>query len=382
MPQLEYNVQAEVAREGMAYDSTGTVVSATNKNPQAKQIDTITIDTATDTEDYSYTVDGIEVKVTAASAVAADIAQLLVEKHFATALVSGRVAAARNGDDVVLTSRVGGLPDFDIVLVDNVAKMTLVATQATATADEVDFGRLVIMDGQNDSSGAEILGKLAKATSMTARAVTLTPTATNLGEYVVTVEIDGARFLATFTADGSATAAEIVNAILASLNDQLPAESVLAANVADALVLTAELAGKDFIFGTGYDVAASAWAVTADNALTADTDINTLSLGVSMLDHSNEKPRPTVPGQIGGSQFNAKYAANKPMSINEDGRTYVVPEGTVVARRTPVFVRLVADGALDKLGGFAAAAGTGLALLRNAKWHKVDGSFAVVQTLR
>lgn len=382
MGQLQYKKKADVAREGMAYDTTGFFVSAINKNPQAKQIDTITIDTATDTEEYGVDIDGISSVFTAEDTVKANIAIGMAAVINAEPLVNGRVVAVRAGDTLVLTARIGGVP-FVTETDENAAKMTLVATQANAIAAEVEFGRLVVMDGQNDGSGAEILGRLAQASTMTAREVTLVPTPTNSEEYLVSVKVEGKEFTAFLTGDGSDTAAEVVDAMVASLNDQLPAQSVLAANVADELVLTSELAGKNFEYGTGYGLAASAWTVAADNEFSADVDINTLALGIAEIDHSVEKPRPTVPGQIGGSTFNAKYAPNKSMAVKEDGRTYVVPEGTPVARRSPVFVRLVADGALDKVGGFAAAAGTGLALLTGARWHKVDGSFSVVQmTLR
>lgn len=81
---------------------------------------------------------------------------------------------------------------------------------------------------------------------------TITPTVVNLTEYTVT--INGTDF--DFTSDGSATAAEIVNGLLALINADVTIAAILTAtNVANTLVLTADVAGQSFTTSVGANLA-------------------------------------------------------------------------------------------------------------------------------
>lgn len=382
MSQLIYRSNSAAGVPGQPYDDTGQVVTATNQAPQAAQIETVTIDAADNSTTYSLLFfDGaIEVEFTSdASATTAEIVAGLVAAINGEALLSGIVVAAGADPDAIITARNGGI-GFQVALGQNAASMTLVQTQANALADPVPFGRAVIDDGQG-AQGSR-LGRLAAAGSLTARQVDLTPAAVNNATYHadVTIEDGGIAqtYHAEFLADGTATAAEIVDGLVAVLNGLLPAETVLAANNSDNLRLTSELAGKDFSYSVGSDAAAATWTVAADNQSRL-TDINEAILGLSEVSHINEKPVPAV-GQI--ADQDAVYGPNTPMSVREDGRTWTRPEALPAVLTSPVFVRLAADGDLDELGGFTATAGAGLARLKRAHWHKTNGTLAVVQLAR
>ena len=76
MPQTKIRADLQVAVEGAPYDGTGRVSTAINQDPQAKQVDTITVDTGTDTETYGIDFfDGaISFSIVASASVAATVA--------------------------------------------------------------------------------------------------------------------------------------------------------------------------------------------------------------------------------------------------------------------------------------------------------------------
>lgn len=85
-------------------------------------------------------------------------------------------------------------------------------------------------------------------------------------------------------------------------------------------------------------------------------------LGVSVQSHANENLQDGLePG----------YEDKKPVSIMEKGKIYVEVEADV-SMGDDVYVRHAADAALDQLGIFAPATGTGLAQLANARWESAS----------
>lgn len=96
----------------------------------------------------------------------------------------------------------------------------------------------------------------------------------------------------------------------------------------------------------------------------AATDITALKAkrGVALQSHANEnKQDGLIPG----------YEITKPASIMTKGAVYVEVEADVDPT-DDVYVRHAVDAALDQLGIFAPAAGTGLAALANARWLKAS----------
>lgn len=68
------------------------------------------------------------------------------------------------------------------------------------------------------------------------------------------------------------------------------------------------------------------------------------------------------------STADPEYPDNSAISVVSFGRVWVETESAATDTTKEVYVRHTAAGALNKLGGFAAAAGTGLAKLDNARW--------------
>ncbi len=299
MPQIEYRSSLQVGIEGAPYDPTGRVSTAINKNPQATQIDTITVDTGTIAETYGINFfDGaMSFSIVAADGVKANIAQQLVDEINGAGedapLINGRVIAERSGDDVVLTAVVDGV-GFTTSLDENAAKMTLVNTQANATADPVEFGLLVVGDGANGGgnqvgvgTGFERLGKLASAANLTAQADTLLLIydAGAIAKVGVTVYNPATGVTDTYEVEHvMATNADTsVIALVGLLNADLPANTVLASHpVADTITLTSEIAGLEFSISFGFGTGADTGVWThGTNRLTAATDVNRAALGIA-----------------------------------------------------------------------------------------------------
>lgn len=379
--QTSYRTQSLPGLPGQPFDATGNVVSGINKAPQAAQIESFDVDTSTLDEVYSVFIDGVEISITG-SGVDTDDVEAFVDAINAS-LISGKVVAevdSGSPDTAIITARHGGI-GFVFALGANAAKMTKHAqTQANATADEIPFGAGVVLDGWSEGTGSELLVKLAKATNFTAQVDTLklvydaSVDATVSVTYYDPATGDYATVSATHT---QATDADTsVVALAGALNAVLPANTVDVTHPdADTLTLTAEVAGAAFRlsygFGPGRDT--GAW----DHASNADvtTDVNRALLGIAQSTHVVDREAPKTPGAL-VEQANA-YPANRAINIREKGRVWVLPEAQPsIGDR--VYIRLAANGALDKLGGFTPTPGAGVVLLEAAKWHKVSGDRAVL----
>lgn len=336
-------------------------LSYTNDDPRAAQVDTVTIDTATDTEVYSIFIDGIEISFTAASAVEADIATGLAAAVNAEPLVNGRVVATTSTADLILTASVPGV-GFTTAEGQNAAKMTLVNTTANATAAAVEFGRAVMANGL--SSGSNKLAKLVDAATMTALQFTLTPVpgAGTSITYSVDVTVDGVGYHAQFTDDGTPTVAEIVTGLQAELAAVLPA-SVTAVDNTTNLLLNAATAGQGFSVAVGTDdAAASSITVASNSGDVLDDKI----VGVTLRDLTETTS--IIDGE------SANYPGGSAMGVMHDGRVFVEVEEDLSDPSDGVYVRVAASGSLDKLGGFSTAAGTGLVKWNKARWVRQAGS--------
>lgn len=390
MPQTSYRTRSIPGLPGQAYDNTGQVLSGLNVNPQAKQIDSFDVDTATDTEDYSVVIDGVDIEITAASST-----DTLVVIQFVNAIndsiIAGKVIAEvdpASSDTVLLTARLGGI-GFTLALGTNAAKMTKNAqTQANATADAIPFGAAVISDGFVDDtsggqpqSGTERKIKLAKATNFTAQVdnLELTYDATVGAKVSITYydPVVGDWTTQDFEHAQATDADTSIIALAAQINATMPANTIIATHpTADTLTLTAEIAGAHFEvsygFGTGRDT--GAWVHTTNRSVA--TSLQDALLGVAQATQLVQRTAPATPGALPTGI--TEYPANRVVNVMQGGRTWVEPEAAPTAT-SRVYCRLVADGSLDTLGGFTPAAGDGVVRLKNAKWHLVDGASAVVQ---
>lgn len=98
----------------------------------------------------------------------------------------------------------------------------------------------------------------------------------------------------------------------------------------------------------------------------AATDITDAkkNLGIALSTQEMEIPL--------NSTADPQYPDKRAISTMSFGRVWVETESATTDVDQDVYVRHAVAGALNKLGGFAAAAGTGLAKLENAKWRTAD----------
>ena len=367
---------------GMAFDSSGDSITAINRDPQATQISTNVIDTATDNENYSLLFfDGSrEIIVDSGGSTSETIISTLFRDAInADEVLNGTMVAELSGADLVLTARNEGV-GFDVQEGQNAGKMTLTATAANGVAADVAFGRAVIGDGV--APDGERQAKLAAAAALTAQADSLLLVFDDAVGAKVGVKVyDPATGLTnTYSVEHLQTsnADDSVIALAALLNAVLPANTVLVTHpVGDTLLLTSETAGVEFQLEFGFGTARDSGAWTHTSNRGANTSINAAMLGISRVVHTKEKPSPTTPGQ--NLTQDAFYPANSNMNVNRVGRTWVQPETAPATLNEGVFVRLVADGALDVLGGFSSAPGTGLVRVDRASWHSFNANVAVIQ---
>jgi hypothetical protein len=344
----------------------------TNDDPRAAQVATVTIDTATDTEVYSVVINGIDIPFTAEDAVAANIATGLAAAINAEPLVNGTVVATTSTADVIITAQQGGV-GFTIAEGSNAAKMSLVNTTANATAAAVEFGRAVISAGL--SSGSNKLAKSVASSGLTAQVQELLLTYDATVTAIVAVKVYDP---ATGTSNDyhvshvMATDADTsVIALAAALNAILPANTVDVTHpTADTLTFTAEIPGVTFelSYGFGSGVDTGVWTHTIP---TPGDDINRDIVGVTLRDLTEMMTLGTN---------DANYPGGSAMGVMRNGRLYVEIESDLSSPADGVFVRLSANGSLDKIGGFAPAAGTGLVKWEKANWVRQAGSgLAVLQ---
>ena len=101
-------------------------------------------------------------------------------------------------------------------------------------------------------------------------------------------------------------------------------------------------------------------------AAATDITARTARLGIVTATQFIETPRNTT------TAAPPQYTINKTVNVMSWGRVWVECETNTVDTTKGVFVRHTAAGALNKVGVFADAAGTGLAQITEARWMTVD----------
>lgn len=326
-----------------------------NSDPQRVQISTLTVSNFADGKKYTWTIDGEEDSYTAIAAdtnndgVAAKIAAEINNNQYQRGLVKATAAGAV----VTLT----GLYPGQSVDVFGSTDLAAADTQSALEASKVPFGRLVIFAGQAITAyegysqrEMNLNGKLPLASALTARVLTLVPTVVNSTEYSVTAIVDGVRYSASHTSDGSATAQEIVEGLQTALAAVLPS-SVVATEDDASLILTG--AGGVY-FEVEHD---SNQALTVTEA---GQTLEQVALGVT-------KRRDDLEVDTIGGGATLEYPANHPMEVITRGLIAVELESGVTPSMTdPVYVGVGASNT----GRFYNAAGADRLRLPNhiAKW--------------
>jgi hypothetical protein len=364
MGQDYYGINRRPAYDGMDHDASGREQTLINDNPRAKQIEAVTIVTAADSTKYGVEINSIPAEITSASSGATKTTirdQLIAKSNGSNTIYNGVIAEAKDADELLVTAREGGKP-FTISVYSG--DLSIAQEQANAVADPVEFGRIVIHDDIQKRTG-----KLAKAANLLAQEDTLTLVYDAGVDALVEIEVDGRAYK--FEHTQATDAATSVGALATQINARLPAETVNATTDGDDLVLTSELAGKPFKvsagFGTGRDTGVWTHASNAGK----DTDLNKAYAGMTV-----ESARKVVPA----GSTRALFPANYPMSVKYDKARLRVEVEADIASNMDVYVRLAANGSLDKLGGVRATANTGCVKLEGAKFiRRIDANFAVVE---
>jgi len=244
-----------------------------------------------------------------------------------------------------------------------------VNTTANATAATVGFGLAVLANGLSATNNK--LAKLCKATNLTAQVDNLLlvydasiAATVSIRYYNPTLgEYETREFEHTMASDADTS----VIALFTLINTHMPANTVAATHpTADTLTLTAEVAGTPFDVSYGFGVGTvdtGLWTHTSNRS--SATDVNKAFVGVSMRDRTQEV-------EIGSTD--AVYPANSAMQTRRKGAMHVAVEAALSTGSEPVYVRLVANGALDALGGFTPSPGAGVVKLNNAMWLRPGDS--------
>lgn len=313
-----------------------------NVDPQAAQSDTVTVTGATDAKTYTIVIDGRNVSFTSgAGSTTTTIAAGIAAAINADPIVRGRVSAT---SAVAVVTIVALLAGQSYTLTESDAQLTLASVTTAATASAIPFGRMLITDGFI-ADEVNKQGKLPAAASFTAQVDTLVAAFVALATYYASVTIDGVEYKGTALADTNA--ATTMTALAGSLNDNLPANTIVATSPGDDLVLTAEVPGA--IFQTGFG-AGDEGATTPAMSLTSNKGVATAleraAAGISL--YSSDEEVTTV----GGTAI--EYPANAGVKALKNGQVWVENSQTP-GEGDPVYVETTAGADVGKFFNTASA---------------------------
>lgn len=257
MSAANFHVRASAVQQQHAQGFIGQVIGSfeslllTNKNPQAKQVSTITVGGATNDTTYTVTVGGSASTYTSdASATVAEIHAGLVAAINANPVARGQMVASGTSPSLVLTAVYPG--QAITVSVDDGGTGdlgTVAATTAAATADAVGFGKAMVNSGYS-SDRPDMLGYVASTADFTAQVVTFTYDSVGTGDEVsLEIMFQGQRYAETVTyaTSQTATLAALVTAMDVILDAAFGAGfSIALASDATTITLTADIAGSEF----------------------------------------------------------------------------------------------------------------------------------------
>lgn len=310
--------------------------SVLNKTPQAFQVGTITVDTATDSATYTCVINGVTVSfVNGTSSSTTTTAVLLAAAINASPLVRGAVVATAAVAIVTLTAI---QPGIAFTASDSDAKLTTVeAATAAASADAIPFGRAVMRTAFDTAQGGyEMLGGLVKTGNLTAQVDTITVDYAASEIYLINITVRGIRYLFEIAADtDDATTA---TAIRAAINAELPADTVVCTGATDQVILTAEVAGQAFVTSVGLKSGTIARLALVHTTATEVTDLTKVLVGGAMMAYDEEIP-------LGDSD--ASYPANAGCRVLSAGAMFVESTGTA-AMVDPVYIETASGASSGK----------------------------------
>lgn len=342
MPQVSYGDTLTPLYPGQVYDNmrASDFISLINSAPQAGQVSVVTVGGATNDKTYTLTILGVAVSyLSDASATVEEIVDGLVAAVNASSAVNGYVSAVKlTSSTLSITGSAFGVLSFDISEDD--AQLSI-ATTAADLADPVRFGLGVVKT-------ADRVGRLPASSDFVGARHTLVFTASNSQTYTVTFSVGGNTRTASFTADASATKAEITTGLKAAIDAfGIPGLVTTAVNSGDDLQIDAP-AGQDLVIGAT-SAGTGAIAVTRNNGPSKPAEVYV----AAYADNADDD----LLAQYGILDGFA-YPGNATMSCARAGRLAVRVEDTP-ALSSDVFLRVAANGALDEIGSLRATFNTG-----------------------
>lgn len=234
----------------------------------------------------------------------------------------------------------------------------------TAAADEtIPFGRAIITQGYgSDPNEANERGALPLSTRFTAQVATVTPVYGAGSDTSVRIrDMHTGRIIADTIMRHDTGLADLIAELVLELNTQLPANSVLAANVAGtSMTLTAEKPGFEFDVevGTGEGVAAtpSTVALAYTTGPSRATSILRSFRGITL--RAEDEAAASIGGQTTGYGTNEVVKALR----ESDGGVWIQSSETPTAGGD-VWVETTAGTTLGRL--YTTASATRLLLARN-----------------
>ena len=326
---------------GLCVDLAGAVQRSALATGAVAQVSTVTVDSATNDQDYVLTVTfgGTDYSVTYTSdgtATTSEIAAGLESACDADANINAFINASSASNVLTLTGRYKG--ESFTFSVTPAADVTLATGTAAAAAGAIPFGRACVLDA-NNTDGVE----LPDTANDTLKVVHATPTAENSATYdlslVADLDFDGINevYTASYSADGSATVQEIVEALQAALDAQMPANTIAITEDDAKLIFTSELPNLDFNVTATENGSTATWTIATDTAL-----VPLRFKGVSLHSHRVETD------SAGATQ----YSGGDVVSLLQQGDIWVELDDAITpSLGDPVFVRASASGS-EVLGAF------------------------------
>lgn len=331
---------------GMLAIASSLVLTTTlvNSAPQAKQVSTLTVDTARDAHDYVYTLLGkVKTLTSGTGETQASIATKIATQINEDADLRGTVEASAALAVVTITAL---NPGRSFTISESDDDLSLATTTASAVADAVKAGRAVTGEGLDPSTNPDTdteLGHVTASAYATAQAWTFTGASLASGDSVsAEVVYEGVKYqvVQAFDTNNDTTMASLAS----KLNAALPANSVLAAAASGVLTLTSEVPGQTF------DASATAYGggggtVSRTSTSTAVGADFWYGFGVAYRDYDEEVD---ADGEMA-------YPGNAGMKVLLQGPIWVANSETPAAG-ADVYVYVGATSA-DR-GKFYASAGT------------------------
>lgn len=329
-----------------------------NADPQAKQKERITVDTASDDTEYKVTINTVDVTFTSdSSATKTEIRDGLKSAINSEHLINPKVTATdgSGSDELDVEST---YPGVSFTLSEGDPNLSTSTLTANAEAKEVPFGRMLEHHGTLGDQTA----RLVDASNFTAREIRAELDGNTDGDYRLVLEIDGDTNVTEYSASGDSTD-DILDNLASNFSANLVTANSNTSATPSRLELTAETAGFD-----DFQVIEADGPSQIDVTTHAEGDnVEDRAAGVAVFDS-------TTP--VSGAEGEA-YLANEEMVVKQDGKIYV-PVEKKPTLGDDVYVRLSANGNLDRFGAFRPDFNSGCVPLDNAKWVDEKGSDVAV----